>query len=161
MKLYCHIEKTISKEGAETFIIKEGPGELPENSSTVSNLNLLDDITLQLFGWVPVEQITENKPIFVSISYEIFEDKVIQTIITRDKTEEELAQEKTTQNAHVWQALRDKRDKALQESDKLVMIDRWEKLSYEEKDTISVYRQELRDLPAQNSDPNLIVFPIL
>ena len=41
------------------------------------------------------------------------------------------------------------------------MVDRWERLTYEEKQTIAEYRQALRDLPNQNSDPNLISFPVL
>ena len=161
MKLYCHIEKTTTEEGNEVFVIEQGPCELPQNSSRVSNLNLLDDETLKLFGWVPVEQVTENKPVFVSVSYEITEDKVIETTITRDKTEKELAADKETQDYYAWQTLREQRDRLLTNSDKLVMIDRWEKLTDQEKQNISEYRQKLRDLPTQNSDPNLIIFPIL
>lgn len=161
MKLYCHIEKAISTEGTELLVIKEGPCELPQNSSTVSNLNLFDDQTLKLFGWVPVEQITENKPIIVSVEYEIFEDRVIETTITRDKTEEELNNDTEKQHYYAWQRVRQKRDMLLSNSDKLVMIDRWERLTYEEKQTIAEYRQALRDLPSQNSDPNLITFPVL
>jgi hypothetical protein len=161
MKLYCNIEKATSKKGKEVLVIKEGPRELPQNSSTVSNLNLLDDETLKLFGWVPVEQITENKPIFVSVDYEILEDKVIETTNTRDKTEEEINLDREKQNYYAWQRVRVQRDVLLAESDKLVMIDRWEKLSDTEKQKISEYRQTLRDLPSENSDPNVIVFPTL
>lgn len=161
MKLYCHIEKTTNKEGIESWIIKEGPCELPQNSSTVSNLNLLDNETLKLFGWVPVEKITENKSIFVSTSYEVSEDKVVETTITRDKTEEEVAEENKKRDYYLWQELRQHRNNLLNESDKLVTADRWEILSSQEKQKLSAYRQGLRDLPAQNSDPSLIVFPTL
>lgn len=161
MKLYCRIEKTTNKEGTEILVIKEGPCELPQNSSTVSNLNLLDEETLKLFCWVPVEQITENKPNFVSVNYEVLEDKVIETTITRDRTEEEINLDTEKQNYYAWQRIRAQRDILLVESDKLVMIDRWEKLTNSKKQTIVEYRQALRDLPSQNSDPKLIVFPTL
>jgi hypothetical protein len=159
MKLYCHIEKFTNEEGKESLVIKEGPMELPQNSSTISNLNLLDDETLKMFGWVPVEQNTENKPIFVSVNFEIFEDKVIETTITRDKTDDELSKDKEKTDYYDWQAVRERRNTLLQDSDKLVMIDRWEKLSAEEKQKLTNYRQALRDLPSQNSDPKLIIFP--
>lgn len=161
MKLYCHIEKTISSEGAEILVIKQGPSELPQNTSTVSNLNLLDDETLKMFGWVPVEQITENKAVFVSVGYEIFEDRVIETTVTRDKTAEEINEDTEKQNLCTWQRIREQRDNLLLNSDKLVMVDRWERLTYEEKQTIAEYRQALRDLPSQTSDPALIIFPTL
>lgn len=161
MKLYCHIEKTISPEGAELLVIKQGPCELPQNTSTVSNLHLLDDETLKMFGWVPVEQITENKPIFVSVRYEIFEDRVVETTVTRDKTEEELHEDTEKHNYYTWQRIREQRNRLLLASDSLVTIDRWERLTYDEKQTIADYRQALRDLPSQNSDPNLITFPTL
>lgn len=158
MKLYCRIEK---QEATETFVIKEGPCQLPQNSSTISNLNLLDDNNLKLFGWVPVEQITENKPIFISVCYEIFEDKVIETTVTRDKTEEEICQETETMNCLLWQNLRQQRNELLTESDKLITIDKWERMSIEDKQKLIEYRQNLRDLPAQYIDPTLIIFPAL
>jgi len=158
MKLYCRIEK---QEATETFVIKEGPCQLPQNSSRISNLNLLDDNSLKLFGWVPVEQITENKPIFISVCYEIFEDRVIETTVTRDKTEEEIAADIEKQNFYAWQRVREQRNGLLQKTDSLVMIDRWEKLSDEEKQKITKYRQELRDIPDQNSIADLIIFPTL
>ena len=161
MKLYCHIEKITSPEGVELLVIKQGPCELPQNTSTISNLNLLDDETLKMFNWVPVEQVTENKPIFVSVNYEIFKDRVIETTITRDKTEEELNEDIEKQNYYAWQRVRERRDMLLSNSDKLVMVDRWENLSNSKKQTITEYRQALRDLPCQNSNPNLIVFPTL
>ena len=161
MKLYCHIEKIINTQGIENFVIKEGPCELPPNSRTISNLNLLDDEMLKLFGWVPVVQCSENKPVFVSVSYQIFEDKVIETLITRNYTEEEIAQEKEKHNHYVWQNLRQQRNELLKQSDALVTIDRWEKLSPEEKQKLTIYRQSLRDLPSQNFNPALIVFPSL
>jgi hypothetical protein len=161
MKLYCHIEKAANEEGTEILLIKEGPCELPQNSSRISNLHLLDDETLKMFNWVPVEQVTENKPIFVSVNYEIFEDRVIETTVTRDKTEEELNEDIEKENYYAWQRVRERRDMLLSNSDKLVMVDRWERLTYEEKQTIAEYRQALRDIPAQNSDPNLINFPTL
>jgi hypothetical protein len=161
MKLYCNIEKTINEQGKEGIAIKEGPRELPQNSSTISNLNLLDDKTLKKFGWVPVIQQTENKPVFVSVSYEVFDDKVIETTITRDKTEQELIEEKEKVDFYALQELRHHRNILLAESDKLVMIDRWEKLPVEEKQKLIEYRQALRDLPNQTSNTISLEFPTL
>jgi lipopolysaccharide export LptBFGC system permease protein LptF len=114
-----------------------------------------------MFGWLPLEQQTDDKPIFVSSSYEILKNKVIEKIITRDKTEAEIFAEKQKQNYYKWQEIREQRNKLLDQSDKLVMIDRWEYLADEEKTKITTYRKLLRDLPSQYTDPFSVVFPIL
>ena len=160
MKLYCRIEKTIIEE-EENLVIKEGPCSLPQNTSNVSNLNLLDDETLKVLGWVPVETQSDKNPIFVSKSYEVFEDKVIEKIINRDKSAEEIELEKEEQYYYLWQEIRQKRNQLLDESDKLIVIDRWENLSLPERQKLATYRQLLRDLPSQNSNPTLIEFPVL
>lgn len=160
MKLYCRIEKTTNIEGTETLVIKEGPCELPQNSSQVSNLNLLDDETLQLFGWVSVETQSENKPVFVSVEYTILQNKVIEKKTTREETEDEINLKRDKEDYYMWQNIRAQRDQLLTATDKLVVIDCWEKLSLEEKTKIITYRQSLRDIPTQNSDPRLITFPV-
>jgi hypothetical protein len=161
MKLYCNIEKVTLEDGTEKWNIKEGPCELPQNANNVSNLNLLEDDLLKQFGWVPVTFESENKEIVLSEEWEILEDKVIKKTVTRDKTEEEISDETYRELVAKWDKLRLQRNEILADSDKLVMIDRWEKLTDEEKLRISNYRQSLRDLTIQNSNPDLIVFPTL
>ena len=161
MKLYCLVETKIGENGEEYKSIVEGPVELPLNTPTISNFQALDEESLKSLGWLPYIKQTEDKPVYVSSSYTFTSSEVIEEIITRDKTEEELNQEKNKQHYYAWQRVREQRNNLLNESDKLITIDRWEKLSCEEKDRISEYRQALRDLPLRDSDPNNIIFPSL
>jgi hypothetical protein len=152
MKKYCLIENGK---------IKIEPTLLPKNWDNISNFYVLDDETLKIHGWLPVETISENKEIFSSSSLEIFDDKVVETIITRDKTEEEIAIEQEKQKNIQWQIIREKRNNLLKESDILVLIDKWETYTEEQKQKIKTYRQELRDLPSIIADPFIITFPLL
>jgi hypothetical protein len=161
MKLYCEIEQKIKEDGTPYMAIIQGPIKLPQNSKNISNLNILDEETLKTFGWLPVEQQTDDKLVFVSSSYEILEDKVIEKIITRDKTQEELSSQKEKENFYQWQQVRKQRDDLLKDSDKLVTIDRWENFSDEQKIKIKSYRQKLRDIPLEFTDPFSIIFPTL
>lgn len=161
MKLYCLVENKINQDGKEYKSIVEGPVELPLNTSTVSNFRALDNQTLKEMGWLPYIKETEDRPVYVSSSYEITSEEVIEKIITRDKTEQELNEERDKQNYYRWQQVRELRNTLLNESDKLVTIDRWENLTAEEQQAIKTYRQSLRDLPLRDSDPNNIIFPSL
>jgi hypothetical protein len=152
MKKYCLIENGK---------IKIHPTLLPKNYSNVSNFYVLDDETLKTYGWLPVETISENKEIFSSSSLEIFEDKVVETIITRDKTEEEIAIEQQKQENIQWQIIRERRNNLLKDSDILVLIDNWEKYTDIQKEKIKTYRKELRDLPNNIVDPFTVTFPLL
>jgi hypothetical protein len=152
MKKYCLIENGR---------IKVQPTTLPRNWINVSNFNVLDDETLKIYGWLPVETISENKEIFSSSLLEIFDDKVVETIITRNKTEEEIAIEQEKQKNIQWQIIREKRNNLLKESDILVLIDKWESYTEEQKQKIKTYRQELRDLPSVVEDPFIVTFPLL
>ena len=57
--------------------------------------------------------------------------------------------------------VRKRRDSLLQQSDALVMIDRWETYTQETKQIIAQYRQDLRDVPQQPGFPTSVVFPQL
>lgn len=59
------------------------------------------------------------------------------------------------------QVAKAKRDSLLSESDKLVLADRWENRTAEEKEKISQYRQALRDIPQQPGFPENIEWPVL
>lgn len=160
MKLYCLVEEKI-ENGTSIKVVKDGPRELPQHTANVSNLCFLDDKTLKQIGWLPFEQLTENKLVFVSSSYEILEDKVVEVIITRDKVEEELVADTENLNKYKWNLIRQQRDLMLSESDKLVVADKWIMYSPEEKQKIAAYRQSLREIPSEFSDPTEVVFPTL
>jgi hypothetical protein len=152
MKKYCLIENGE---------IKIHPRTLPTNWNNISNFNTLNDNILKKYNWIPVETISENKEIFCNSCLEIFDDKVVQTIITRDKTEEEIQLEIQKQINVQWQIIRENRNNLLKESDILVLIDKWETYTEEKKQKIKTYRQELRDLPSIVEDPFIVTFPLL
>lgn len=156
MKKYCLIEN-----GRITI----QPTILPVNWNNISNFYVLDDETLKQHNWLPVETISENKEIFVSSSLEIFDDKVVETIITRDKTEEEIEQEKIKREKEInelkWQKIRTLRDSLLKKSDILTLSDIWENKSDEEKQKIKEYREKLRNLPQNYIKAEGVIFPSL
>lgn len=59
------------------------------------------------------------------------------------------------EEAYKWDDVRAERDKKLASSDYVMMAD----YPMEDKSDWEAYRQELRDLPASNDNPDLIVFP--
>lgn len=153
----------MNEDGTSGKAIAYGPHTLPESYDNISNLNASegDDSFLRTLGWLPVETVTENKPIQVSVSYEILSEKVIETIVTRDKTEEEIQAEAEADLARQWAVVRNHRDELLRESDKLVVADKWEELPLEEKGRLSAYRKALRELPGNFTNPFDVVFPVL
>ena len=58
-----------------------------------------------------------------------------------------------------WENLRRERNTLLSESDINVIMDRWEVYTEETKQAWRDYRQDLRDLPANTSDPFNVVWP--
>ena len=58
---------------------------------------------------------------------------------------------------HRWEVLRRKRDYKLQKSDRMMFWD--SPLTEEQKQAWSDYRQALRDLPANTTDPTNVVWP--
>jgi hypothetical protein len=160
MKLYCQIQ-TINEENVSYKKIVKGPCELPQNSEHISNLNLLDDEALKMFGWVPVEQIVKLDVDYSLSEYEIQEDKVIETTHVAKKTPEQLLAEQEKRDFYAWQEIRQQRNILLAETDKLVVIDRWNTLSEEKKDALVKYRQILRDIPTLFKTPSEVIFPTL
>jgi hypothetical protein len=153
MKTYFYIEDN-------KFI--DGPIELPKNWKNISNFNVLDDATLRTFGWLPLRVVNEdNLEVIISNNREITETEVIETIITRNKTEEEIENEQQKVIDDKWNEVRDKRNNLLQESDKYVLADRWEAASVETRANLTNYRKALRDIPQDNSDPFNIDWPVL
>jgi hypothetical protein len=60
-----------------------------------------------------------------------------------------------------WNTARVQRNSLLQQSDLLVLPDLWASYTTEKQTAISTYRQALRDLPENQTDPDNIVWPTL
>ena len=81
--------------------------------------------------------------------------------VVRVETEEEHTTELARlKNLSDIKTKRQERDVLLQESDSLVLQDRWASYTTQKQTAIAVYRQALRDLPEQAGFPN-IDFPTL
>lgn len=152
MKKYCYIEN------GEVALANQ---ELPKVWKNVSNFHLLPDQILKTYGWFPLVIETENKPIFISSNYIIEENLVREIIITREKTTEELEEENQKEIEERWSQIRIQRDEILKQSDLLVLIDKWELLTEEQKQEIRNYRQALRDVPQAFESPEDVVWPQL
>lgn len=156
MKLYCYIKK--DNNGNQKM---EGPSVLPESFANVSNFHCLDEKTLKNYGWLPYEKRTENKEIFVSSNFQILEDKVVENIVTRDRSEEEKNQEESVKISQEWSSVRKQRDELLNQSDKEVVVDKWLLMDEETKLLWTKYRKKLRDLPQEFTNPLDVIFPTL
>lgn len=150
MNLYCYIEN-----GEIVGSVQQ----LPTCWKNISNFYSLDDETLKSYGWLPYFSISENREIFVSSSREILEDKVIETIITRDRTPQEIEDKNNEELINKWNNIRSRRNELLRQSDIYVLVDRWNSMTIEKQQEWSIYRQELRDLPNKFSNPDSVVFP--
>lgn len=152
MQKYCYIEN------GEITLINQ---DLPNVWKNVSNFYLLPDEIVKTYGWLPLVVENENKSVFVSSSYVIEENLVREVIVTRDKTQEEIEEEAVRELEMGWNQVRSQRDEMLQQSDLLVLIDKWETLSEERKNEIRIYRQALRDIPQTFETPESVVWPNL
>jgi hypothetical protein len=147
---YCFVKNGIVELGAQ---------DLPINFENVSNFNLLDFETLKSYGWLPYELHSENKPIFVRSFYEVLDYKIIEHYITRDKTEQEIQHDFDNEKQNKWNSIREKRNNLLKESDVYVVSDRWEEMDISDKQKWSFYRNQLRNIPQNFNDPDLVEFP--
>ena len=98
----------------------------------------------------------ENNPELQYISQltqPILKDGVVYTVELKNKTQQELSDNK-------WMEIRKTRDDLLSQSDKYLLIDLWESFSENSKNEIKMYRKNLRDLPQNFSDPFNISWPI-
>lgn len=77
--------------------------------------------------------------------------------LTKLKTAEQKAAESIAAKAI---EVRTERNRLLAESDSMVLPDRWEALTAEQKAAWTAYRQELRDLTAQSGFPSSVVWPV-
>lgn len=87
---------------------------------------------------------------------ELVDGEYVQTWTFTPHSLEKLEQHKSQLAYYV----RLERDRLLQDSDKKVFVDIWEKLSDIEKEQISNYRQKLRDIPEQENFPVSVEWPL-
>jgi hypothetical protein len=80
-------------------------------------------------------------------------------ITTQDWTQEEIDARKERFLPAQWKNLREHRNKLLIESDSMLLIDRWNLLSESKKQEWLNYRQSLRDLPDDITDPFNVTWP--
>jgi hypothetical protein len=151
MKRYCYIK---DKQ------IVTGPTLLPLNWKNVSNFNLLTDIELKQYDWLPVITITDGKEIIVKSEFVIHDTEVQEIITTRNKTQEDKDVEEKQILDMAWYDLRSQRDILLLQSDISILPDRWEEMCDSTKQTWKDYRKQLRDLTNTVKDPRNPIFPI-
>lgn len=137
--------------------IVKGPEDLPKNTENVSNFYLLDDAILKTYGWLPYRLI-DNKGInqkFVSSNIEIFENEVVETKTYRDLTQQEIDEKERLILEKKWNQVRQKRNNLLKNCD-------WTQLNDSPVDKViwSNYRETLRNIPQDFSDPDSVVWPI-
>ena len=142
--LYAHVEN-----GSITY-----QGTLPKTWRNISGLNLSegDNSFLKPLGWLPVIETNvtpDSNEVFDSDEVTINEDKVQIVHRVRDMTVEEL----TVRDRESWRSMREIRNTLLSETDWWASSDL--NITQDQKD----YRQALRDLPANTSDPTNITWP--
>jgi hypothetical protein len=91
-------------------------------------------------------------------------DHVTVDIMTGERTvipvtDAEMSEWAAIEQASAMPQLRQQRDQLLRESDTAVLPDRWEIMSAETQLAWATYRQALRDLPANTSDPLNPIWP--
>ena len=150
MKKYCFVKN----EEVEQV------GGLPTNFNNVSNFYLLAEDEIKKHGWFPVETISENKEIQDSITYKIEGNLVKEIITTRNKTQDEIDKENASQLEAKWHSIRVQRNNLLSKSDSEVVSDKWENMTAEQKFLISEYRNFLRNIPQNFSNPGEVIWPI-
>jgi len=144
--------------------IKTGPTLLPNVWKNISNFNSITDIDFLIENnWYPVEivKINEGAPIFVDATYEILDKKVVLTQSFRDFTSTEITDQQEQEKINKQQELAYEAKRRLIETDSLVTGDVWDKLSQEEKNKISAYRQTLRDIPNIYTSLTDVIWPVM
>lgn len=150
MKIYCYIEN------GEIVL---GPQSLPKNWKNVSNFDLLPEEIVLAYGWLPYFKVSDDREVVVDSTKQIFEDRVVETFTTRDKTQEEIDQENNEILQNKWLEVRERRDEFLKSSDKYALVDVWNTMDSAKQEEWAVYRQKLRDIPQEYADPDLVIFP--
>lgn len=132
--------------------VKESNRLLPKNWANISNFDVLDNKTLNSFGWYEYSFQPTAVPDGHKVDgryFEITENSVIEHEVVRPITEQEIADEINS----LWANIRSKRNFELLQSDWTQILD--SPLSEEKKQEWRVYRQLLRDITSQSNPFNI------
>lgn len=136
--------------------IISGPTNLPENTESISNFNLLSNDELLMYGWYPFTLIDNPliNQVFVDYTIEIMNNEVVKTMNYRDMTQTEIDDKNKKVFDEKWNRIRNKRNRFLSASD-------WSQLpdSPVDKQSWALYRTQLRNIPQNFTNPDDVVFP--
>lgn len=106
------------------------------------------------FGWIPFTCDPNDRGSLFDTK-KLFDNMVASNTVSAyiPPTQEEL-------NEQEMENVRSKRNSLLSSSDILVLPDRWMSYTPEKQKAISDYRQALRDLPNNITDPFNVVWPV-
>ena len=127
-------------------------GGLPKNWKNVSGLRMADDATLLSLGWYPVVETNVTagaNEVKTPDTVTVVDDTVTKVEQVRTMTDDEIADRLADQ----WESLRMHRNILLTKTDWMASSDRTM------SDAEGVYRQALRDLPANTDDPSNPIWP--
>jgi|TARA_R110000822_G_scaffold75510_2_gene181659 hypothetical protein len=127
-------------------------GGLPKNWKNVSGLRMADDATLLSLGWYPVVETNVTagaNEVKTPDTVTVVDNTVTKVEQVRTMTDEEIAERLSGQ----LESLRFERNELLAETDWMAASDRTM------TDAQTAYRQALRDLPANTTDPASPAWP--
>ena len=133
------------------------PTELPKNWANISNFYLLPTEKLKEYGWYSyrfVEAQKNENQYYDGSDFVIEENEVIEYQKVREKTQQEITQEKESK----WVSIREERNQLLSESDWTQISD--SPLPNEKQTEWQIYRQLLRDITLQ-PNPFTINWPTI
>jgi hypothetical protein len=110
------------------------------------------------------EEVVEFTKVDKSLSRDLMDRKVIrdQSGIIRLATDEEISERaERIQFNFRSRVVRQIRNQKLEESDRLMLVDRWNSYTEAKRESITEYRQLLRDITLQPSFPNSVTWPEL
>jgi hypothetical protein len=143
----------------ENGSITEYHDKIPKNWKNISGLDLMTPEQQLSLGWYPVTNLSDahnsDTHYIAGYTYDIFADHVVQTTQIVAYTTEELAQRVEQRTENVMAALREERNRLLDESDWTQILDIAELKGEPWRIEWKVYRQELRNLPAVYEGTNL------
>ena len=105
------------------------------------------------FGWIPFTCSPDDN------GAEFDTRELFDRMVASGSVESYIPPTQAELDAEQMQVVRVKRDALLRESDILVFPDRWETYTTERQAEISQYRQALRDLPENITDPFNVIWP--
>jgi hypothetical protein len=82
---------------------------------------------------------------------------VVQTTVLRDQTDDEISSITSQQ----WNDIRAQRNMLIQQCDWYTFSDCWAQLTSDQQTSWATYRQALRDIPQNNTDPTNISWPTI